>query len=174
MVLEEKCLQSCSKMRSAANALCPIKSGWEEAFFPFNGPPLNWRPAQSIFVSLIEQHEHSHNCIVCLWGRFREHRVQLSSYEQLFTDLCDSSVHYIWEVITAIHVLESRRVSRLGFIIAIDIICLCARECHFLTGRVWRVSIKCFCKGETIHGHLLFLVKMWHREQWLQMGWTYP
>lgn len=32
-VLEEKHIQSCRKMRSIANAVRPIKSGWEEAFF---------------------------------------------------------------------------------------------------------------------------------------------
>lgn len=33
VLLQEKPIQSWSKTRSTASALCPIKSGWEEAFF---------------------------------------------------------------------------------------------------------------------------------------------
>jgi len=96
VVLEEKCIQSCSKMRSTAHASCPIKSDGEEAFFPCNGPPLHLRPTESVFVPRIEQPECSHSCIVGLRGQLRQCRVQVSSNKQLFTELCNSSVHCIW------------------------------------------------------------------------------
>lgn len=64
--LEEKRVQSCSDMRATANALCPIDPAWEEAFFPCKGSPLNWGTTQSLFVAQIEQHERSHDGVVCL------------------------------------------------------------------------------------------------------------
>lgn len=63
--------------------------------------------------------------------------------------------------------LESRRVSKLGFILEIDIICLYAAVI-FEQGECAELLSKVFMR-EKLHGHLLFLVKSWQREQRLQM-----
>lgn len=63
----------------------------------------------------------------------------------------------VWYDIPAIHVLESRRVSKLGFILEIDIICLYAAVI-FEQGECAELLSKVFMR-EKLHGHLLFLVK---------------